>query len=433
MDIDSRLREAGQSWRESQGPSLQTPDLASLVEDHPLRGSRAASRWRRLVPVAAAVAAAMIVVAMVSLPGARTPARQTAGKQVPPNLVTPGMVTQSVAPGLPASIVTSGRIGSGGRGWVAAAGRISVTHDGGKTFSSLASLPVPVAEVADVAVLSATVQIASITSSSPRLFSTADGGAHWSELVVAPASGQAGAASFVQDRAGVVGLQVTDVSSSNFSVGEWFAPQSDGTWGHYAVPSGGPMSSTGTSLWLVGGPQADRFYRSVDKARSWTAVSLPAECRPGGSAYAPPQESDSGVLMLAVNASGGNGSEVMLRSCISTDQGASWNASATTTVRQAQGPGVVMASGVGGNSLWLVAGDTTRLVRIMVDGTVSAVSPRGLPAGVHEVSLSAMSDLVAILITSTGDCPTGDVSCTTPDVVFGTTDGGKGWTRMTVP
>jgi hypothetical protein len=382
--------------------------------------------------MAAAVTTAGIVFAMVSLNGATTPVTKVAGKQVPLTQVTPSQVTPSAAPGQSALTVTAGRFGSGGRGWVAAGGRIRVTHDGGKTFSALASLPVPVAEVADVAVLSAAVQIASVASSSPRLFSSADGGAHWSELEVAAASGQAGAARFVQDGAGVVGLQVTDVSSGNVSVGKWFAPQSDGRWANYTVPSGGPVSSTGTSLWLVAGPLADRLYRSVDGARTWKAVSLPAECRPGGSAYSPPRESDSGVLMLTVNASGGNGSEVMLRSCVSDDQGASWNASATATVRQAHEPGVVLASDVGGNSLWLVTGAATRVVRIGLDGTASAVSPHGLPAGVNEVSLSAMGDLVATLTTSAGDCPIGKETCTTTDGVFRTIDGGQTWTRMTV-
>ena len=67
MDIDDRLREAGQHWRKSQGPALQPPSLDSVGRIAPPR------RWRRgLVPVAASVAAAGIVFAIVSLHGATT-------------------------------------------------------------------------------------------------------------------------------------------------------------------------------------------------------------------------------------------------------------------------------------------------------------------------------------------------------------------------
>jgi len=67
MDIDDRLREAGQHWRESQGPALQPPSLDSAGKNAPPR------RWRRgLVPVTASAAAAGIVIAIVSLHGATT-------------------------------------------------------------------------------------------------------------------------------------------------------------------------------------------------------------------------------------------------------------------------------------------------------------------------------------------------------------------------
>ncbi|NMM22177.1 MAG: hypothetical protein HHJ11_01530 [Phycicoccus sp.] len=71
MDIDRRLHEAGQRWRESQGPALQPPDLASLGEDAPPR------QWRKaLAPMAAAAAVAAIIFGFVSVNGATTGAPQ---------------------------------------------------------------------------------------------------------------------------------------------------------------------------------------------------------------------------------------------------------------------------------------------------------------------------------------------------------------------
>ena len=88
MDIDSRLREAGQRWRASQGPALEHPSPASLEDDAPTR------KWRKgLVPLAAAAAAAGIIFGIVSLQGA-----STNGQQVPAGTATthPSSVTSPV-------------------------------------------------------------------------------------------------------------------------------------------------------------------------------------------------------------------------------------------------------------------------------------------------------------------------------------------------
>lgn len=71
MDIDRRLHEAGQRWRESQGPALQPPSAASLGEAAPPH------QWRKgLAPMAAAAAVAAIIFGFVSVHGATTGAQQ---------------------------------------------------------------------------------------------------------------------------------------------------------------------------------------------------------------------------------------------------------------------------------------------------------------------------------------------------------------------
>jgi len=70
MDIDRRLHEAGQRWRESQGPALQPPSAASLREAAPPH------KWRKgLAPMAAAAAVAAIIFGFVSVHGATTGSR----------------------------------------------------------------------------------------------------------------------------------------------------------------------------------------------------------------------------------------------------------------------------------------------------------------------------------------------------------------------
>jgi hypothetical protein len=350
------------------------------------------------------------------------------------SVVVGGWATQvaSSAPAAqPASADQPGRIGSEGRGWVAKAGHVKVTRDSGKSFSLLASLPVPSTQVDDVAVLAGAVQVAAIGSSGPRVFLSTDNGGRWSEVHVAPASGHPGAASFVQDSRGLVGLQVTDQTSANFSSGEWFAPQSDGTWAHDAIPVAGRVSSAGSSLWIAGGPQTASLYRSADSGRTWTSASPAKGCALGGAAYAPPQESAGGALILGVSAPGATAGEVTLLSCASNDRGATWHSNATKTVMQNVEAGVVVPSDVGGNSLWFVLPDGSSVVRASVDGTLTAATPTGLPTGVE--SVSAQSDLVASATTSTTSCLDGKQSCTTVGGVFKTVDGGQTWTQVTAP
>ena len=62
MDIDRRLHEAGQQWRQSQGPALPAPQLDTPLHKTPSR------RWMTgLIPLAASTAVAAIVIGVVVL------------------------------------------------------------------------------------------------------------------------------------------------------------------------------------------------------------------------------------------------------------------------------------------------------------------------------------------------------------------------------
>lgn len=93
MDIDDRLRAAGQHWRDSQGPALPQPSLDSAGKNVPRR------RWKRgLVPVAASAAAAGIVFAIVSLHGATTGSQELpAGTTNSPSASNPASTGPAVA------------------------------------------------------------------------------------------------------------------------------------------------------------------------------------------------------------------------------------------------------------------------------------------------------------------------------------------------
>ena len=91
MEIDRRLHEAGQRWRESQEPALQPPSAASLGAAAPPH------QWRKgLAPMAAAAAVAAIVFGFVSVHGATTGAPQLpAGSVTTP---APSVSTSSAEP-----------------------------------------------------------------------------------------------------------------------------------------------------------------------------------------------------------------------------------------------------------------------------------------------------------------------------------------------
>ena len=67
MDIDRRLHNAGQRWRQSQGPALRAPKLDTPPKKTPPR------RWMTgLIPLAASAAVAAMVIGVVILHGAPT-------------------------------------------------------------------------------------------------------------------------------------------------------------------------------------------------------------------------------------------------------------------------------------------------------------------------------------------------------------------------
>lgn len=105
MDIDDRLHEAGQRWRENQGPALHPPRLDSSGDDAPPR------RWLwRLAPMAAAAAAAAIVLAILSLHGATTSTQGVpagAATTHPPSLTSPSPKPSNSPSPQPSNTVTA--------------------------------------------------------------------------------------------------------------------------------------------------------------------------------------------------------------------------------------------------------------------------------------------------------------------------------------
>jgi hypothetical protein len=110
MDLDRRLHEAGQHWREHQGPALVTPSLGNSNDIAPRQHVR-----RGLVPAGAAAAAVLIMFAVVSLDGATTgsqgePAGTTSLPSRPAHSPSPKVSEAASAPPSPAAACVASQL-----------------------------------------------------------------------------------------------------------------------------------------------------------------------------------------------------------------------------------------------------------------------------------------------------------------------------------
>ena len=105
---------------------------------------------------------------------------------------------------------------------------------------------------------------------------------------------------FVANGEALIGVIVTNETSSNFSSGDWYATNDGGaTWTHYAAPSGGVVASAGGRLWLVGGWLHDALYASTDDGATWARVTLPTSIAIGTGLTVAGAFTDGSVALVA--------------------------------------------------------------------------------------------------------------------------------------
>ncbi|HUX65797.1 MAG TPA: hypothetical protein VMV42_01495 [archaeon] len=325
-------------------------------------------------------------------------------------------------------------ISPSGSGWVLTTAGLELTPDGGNSFS-LVSYPIPVLNIDDVVIKGPHVMVAGVINFSPVLKSSNDVGATWKTVTLPAGSGNAGFARFVTQNGTLVGMLVTDVTSSNFSSAEWYATSDGGaTWTHHSIPSGGAVTAAGGDLWLAGGPQFASLYKSADRGVTWSKVSTPSATinnNVGAALSVPGQLKNRNVILVASGASESLTPIFWANVYVSSDLGAHWKVLARTNFVGNIGSGVPVAASVVANSVWLGGTTDQGIAVISAKGALTKTSGmRAVYSGGWITSMMPFGNSSAWVTTVNGKCPSGKSSCREVSALIGTVNAGKTWSLV---
>jgi hypothetical protein len=315
---------------------------------------------------------------------------------------------------------------------------LEITQNEGQSFS-LVNPPIVSSGITDVVVSGTDLTVAGVDYSSsdavgPFQLETAysvDGGSTWTKVTPpAPFSGaQAGVAQLVTSDGALIGMLLTDQTSSAFSQGDWYSTSDNGqTWSEFQAPCGGTVTDIAGNLWLVGGPLNNELYLSTDLGRTWSHVTVPTSAVPEGAALSIPGALSDGDIVLATTTPSQVSGAPEVAVYTSSDLGQTWNPLGQTSLPGSIGQGVVTASSVAGGSVWFGASVGSEVVVVSSSGAVSPVTSADLYPTVS--AIDAISGSTAWAIASSSQCPSGKTSCTSVSALFKTTDGGASWSQV---
>jgi hypothetical protein len=326
-------------------------------------------------------------------------------------------------------------LASDGSGWSLTTAGLELTNDGGQSFSVVSS-PIAASNVTDVVVSGSDVTVAGVTSSSSGGFElqtaySLDDGSTWTEVTPSPPSfgAQAGAAQLVSSGGTVIGMLVTDQTSSAFSQGNWYSTSNDGrTWSEFRAPCGGTVTDVAGDLWLVGGPLNDELYLSTDLGQTWSQVTVPASVASAEAALSVPGALSNGDIVLTATIPNQASGAPEVGVYTSADLGQTWTLLIQTSLPGSIDQGAVTASSVAGGSVWLGAPSGSEVVVVSSNGIASPAMSSAIYSTVGTVD--AISGTAAWAIASSSQCPFGKSSCSESTALFETTDGGTNWSQV---
>lgn len=329
-------------------------------------------------------------------------------------------------------VLSSGRVSPAeilpdGSGWVLTSAGLELTSNGGTSFS-LARSPIPTRNIHDVAISGTQVHIAGVIKNSPVIELSNDSGVTWKVVSLPPGSGNAGTAQFVTRSAIIVGLLVADVTSSNFSSGDWYATSDGGiTWTHHRIPASGVVTAVGGELWLSAGPPFTNIYRSTNDGTTWTKVQPPAMANGTALTVAGSlKDGDTVLVSTTQNLSGAPKFGVTI--FVSSDHGAIWKVLAHTSFGGQINSGETVTSAIFEDTIWLGSPTDQKVVTISSNGAVatSSTTNQVYPGGaIYSISPSGSS--TAWITTKKDQCLSGKTSCTEVGGLIKTVDTGKTW------
>ncbi len=380
-------------------------------------------RW----PTALGIAALVVVVLAGAVVLPRTLRHQSA------HMPAQSTASPSTPAAAPARYLGAGaQLDAGQDEWVLGHSGLAVTRDGGAQWSQL-PLPPTALTIYTVAVLPSETVV--VSSPNPLVSVTVDvalnGSSTW-ETTVVPFGvvGQVGSLEVVDSDGTLEGIMIELTTSVQFSQGVWLAsPDESSGWRAYPTPVGGTVTAVGGELWLVGGVQDQDVYSSSDEGTTWIEVTLPVTL---GTAIAyGPVQAEGNRVVLTASLSNSDETQVLIGSKAAS--GWQWSAGTVINVGGQFGPGGRPQSSVAGGVLWILGfSDRISLVNL-ASGSVSQITPHGMPALISNYSIAAASSMSAVVTYSGFDCPNGKASCTPGSGVVSTSDGGAYWTPIADP
>lgn len=335
------------------------------------------------------------------------------------------------------SAMSSGRVPSAnilpdGYGWVLTTAGLELTSNGGTSFT-VAQTPIPTPNIHDVAVNGKHIHIAGVINGSPAIELSHDSGATWNAVALPTGSGHAGVAQFVTNRGILIGLLVTDVSSSNSSSCEWYSTPDGGlTWTLHAMPAAGVVTDVDTDLWLAAGPQFTTLYRSSNQGATWTKVQGPDSTTNNVGALSVLGQLKNGDVVLASTAMNGEtSSKFGVTIYLSGDRGITWKFLAHTSFAGQINFGETVTGAIYDDSIWLGSPTDQRVIIISSNGTMTSTRDTGdiFPGGAI-YSISPTGSSTAWVTAMNDQCPSGKTSCTEVGALFRTVDSGKSWSKV---
>jgi len=334
-----------------------------------------------------------------------------------------------------------------GEGWAVAGGRLLWTNTNGESWSDITPAG---ADIADGGVSFLNSQYGWVVDSdqySVTVYRTSDGGADWqvSSTTVTRQTGGGASLTFMSPSTGWIDVPV--VSSSNWPTGLLLKTVDGGrTWTDDTprqIPPGFPFASgpiefvSSTAGYLVGGP-TNQLYESSDSGLSWSVVSLSPPSGYAGAtveASAPPTVVGSDLVLPATLVRG-NGAPTVQAFYVSTDQGASWAAAASSN--SAAGTGDAFLPSFVGADNWYFSPGGSALIRY----PASTPTQPGAPVSENVLPIAGGGEVTSIEFASPSDgwalvrsesCASKSGGCSAVSDLETTSNGGATWTVVAVP
>ena len=427
--------------------------LRDSIRDLPLQSGANPSPRLRHVTRPFAIVALVLATVIIALPIVAVGIRIR--NQVPPSAYLP-----VVAPGGSAAATVlataqtdiNGIAGlTGTTAWVLAGTDMSVSSDGGRSWSRV-TLPAggdattlrsgttltAVAAVGDRAVWLATSE-----GSGCRVFRWSTGDSSWTSTLLIPSWSTSSGVSSPPDSIRVSPgpgtlLTVYESVSTGMSgaVTSLFVSTDGGITFTQHSPASGPARQPWRSLFFadqksavlaVGADTSDttRLLRTADGGDSWSDPTILGVPTTAYRAYGLPRLDDSQIVVPVTtwtDAAGGGGSEIRL--LVSSDRGATFSAIGQSAPIEGT---VSPVSGGLGSATWVIPPDGRSILETSDMGTTwSTVLPQGLPAGILRVELTGPTS--ALVLAAQSGCNGVKSDCWTHAHILRTEDAGRTWT-----